>query len=152
MYTCDEILESKIRRYFLKSHITPDGCLELDNNAKRPTIHHDGKTQNFHRLLMEYAGYDLTRKVVAHRCDNGRCFYMAHLFVTSQSGNIHDMYEKGRSGDNGHMKKRKLTIVQALEIRNLYATKEHTMRWLAEKYSVSLYTIQKIINNSTYVL
>lgn len=49
-----------------------------------------------HRVAYEAAYGPSCGAVIAHRCDNPACVNPAHLFATTQPGNLHDMRAKGR--------------------------------------------------------
>src|SRR5258708_32087972 len=80
-------LENRLRRVIEQATVTPSGCIESDRtpSSAYPMIGYNGRNYNVHQLLMQYADYDLTGKVIMHTCDNPRCIYPAHLTVGSQS-------------------------------------------------------------------
>ena len=39
---------------------------------------------------------------VLHHCDNTSCIRPSHLFLGTQTDNLHDMYDKGRGNSWGH--------------------------------------------------
>ena len=75
---------------------------------------------------------------VLHRCDNPPCVRPDHLFLGTNDDNIVDRVLKGRGG-------KKLTPEIVLAIRRDYRPFKVTQRQLAEKYGVSLTTIEQIL-------
>lgn len=57
-----------------------------------------GRTLRAHRFSYELAhGAIPNGLVICHRCDEPRCVNPTHLFAASQSSNLQDMANKGRS-------------------------------------------------------
>ena len=114
-----------------------------------------GKVVLAHRYYYEcYWGAIPEGKQVMHRCDNPACVNPKHLFLGTQSDNMHDMDNKGRRnrGDvtgerNGHAK---LTREKVQEIRSRYSQGGICQHELAKEYGVSQTQIGNIVNNKSW--
>jgi hypothetical protein len=127
---------------------TESGCWEWTGYIKRSgygVFGYKGGYPRVHRLVMEFAGHDLTGKVVCHRCDNRKCVNPEHLFVGTAEDNRLDMMAKGRNR-NGSKKLRKLTDDEVREVRN--STLPYSQ--LAKKFSLSAPTVCKIRQRERY--
>lgn len=88
---------------------------------------------------------------VLHRCDNPPCVNPAHLFLGTPAINTADKMAKGRHRcgpgmpGEGHPSA-VLTADQVRGIRLQYIPRIITKQFLAEKYGVSLSTVEKIIS------
>ena len=98
-----------------------------------------------HRIAWEIANGPVPEGLcVCHHCDNPRCIFPGHLFISDAKGNQVDCIQKGRSkclsfkGER-HLKA-KLTEEQIMEIR---ASNEQG-KALAERYGVAQTTISDI--------
>ena len=87
---------------------------------------------------------------VCHRCDNPPCCNPAHLFLGTQSDNVHDMVSKGRRRGGNVAGERngasKLTDADVASIRERYVPRKVTLRQLATEYGVSDSAISMIVN------
>lgn len=89
---------------------------------------------------------------ILHICDNPICCNPSHMALGDYADNARDRAAKGRSGD---FKKDKgprclITMDQAREIRHLRATENTSTRELAERYGLSIPSIQSLIAGKTY--
>lgn len=113
-----------------------------------------------HRVSWELAhGREIPEGlVVAHHCDNPACVNPDHLFLGTQGDNVRDCWRKGRANNEGENASRhKLSEKDVLEIRKLGAEanvdeggKMKFCYALAEKYSVTHYTIFDILNRRSW--
>ena len=91
---------------------------------------------------------------VLHTCDNRKCVRPDHLFLGTQKDNMQDMYNKGRAivpdRRGSHNGRAKLTALDVVEIRILYATGYYSHQDLAHRYGVGRSTIGHVINNYTW--
>ena len=132
----------------------------------------NGKMVYVHRLAAaEKFGEIPKGMVVAHKCDNPRCYNPDHLFVCTQAENLQDMKAKGRSakGEKHRSKKHpelvlkgegvgthKLTEKEVLEIRAAYvkapAGKQSptSLASIARQYGIAFQTVHKIIWRKTW--
>lgn len=60
-------------------------------------IKFDGKTRTAHRVAWFMATGEWPELLVRHRCDNASCVRFDHLELGTQTDNIADMVDKGRS-------------------------------------------------------
>ncbi len=82
---------------------------------------------------------------VLHSCDNPPCVRPDHLFLGTDSLNHRDMLNKGRES-RGEMRNIKLTELDALEIRRLYATRTFLQRELATRFGVSRAMVAHVVH------
>lgn len=115
----------------------------------------NGKVESAHRVAwMLSNGSEIPKGMsVCHTCDNRLCVNPAHLFLGSQQDNVADAINKGRhhllpTRNDGA---RKLTDEQAREIRDNYVPHYFGARKLARKYGIRHSSVQRILNNKTYV-
>lgn len=121
------------------------GCLVV--NGKRILAH------RFSWIL--HNGYIPKKMCVLHKCDNPPCVNPAHLFLGTQSDNMHDMYKKGRGNkyiiEGGEKHPRAiLTEKQVLKIRGLYVPYKVSTYKLAEMFNVSRSAIVHITNKRNW--
>lgn len=96
---------------------------------------------------------------VCHKCDNRLCVNPDHLFLGTHADNMRDMKIKGRRADGDRNGSRlhpervprgesngqaKLTTLQSIEIRSLYADGNISQRKLAAQFGVSQTHIGRI--------
>lgn len=108
----------------------------------------DRKQHQAHRFVWKLLRGPISNNLwVLHRCDVRRCVRPSHLFLGTAQDNTNDMMMKGRhrTAPSGAIGERhghaKLTEVQALELRGLYATGEYSVPFLAREYGVSINTV-----------
>jgi len=94
-------LENAIRLMLERRAISPTGCWEYTGpliSKGYGYVSIDGLDGYTHRLSVQYYhGHEFKDgDVVAHKCDNMKCFNPEHLFVTDVAGNNRDMFAKGR--------------------------------------------------------
>lgn len=89
---------------------------------------------------------------ICHRCDNPKCCNSNHLFLGTQADNIRDMFQKDRRPSTKGIRhgSAKLNDDLVRQIREKYATGEHTHRGLARTYGVSYSRIFSIVNRLTW--
>lgn len=84
---------------------------------------------------------------VCHHCDNPRCCNPYHLFLDSQSGNIHDMYQKERGVNNKgeHHGMAKFLTADVLRIRQLHDLGYSNTK-IAKEFKINQSTVSRIVN------
>lgn len=89
---------------------------------------------------------------VLHRCDNPPCVNPHHLFLGTNTDNVHDMIAKGRNRTGESHTNAKLTESDVNEIRRIYerGDMERGARPLARKYGVSSTAISNIVQGRVW--
>lgn len=113
-----------------------------------------GKSWLAHRAAwFLFMGADPGTSCVCHHCDNGMCVNPSHLFLGTQTDNIHDMENKKRAK---HPKleahgRAKLTMIDVLQIRQFHAEGMAT-RTIARRFpEVCRTTVRSIVKGKTWV-
>jgi hypothetical protein len=91
--------------------------------------------------------------LVLHRCDNGPCRNLDHLFLGTQSDNIRDCRDKGRLASPIYAiakARRKLTTEDVASIRAIRLWGE-SYRAIAAMFGVDPKTIWQVVNGRTYL-
>ncbi len=117
-----------------------------------------GKIVYAHRLAYSLIDEDFdifdSSVLVLHHCDNPSCVRPNHLFKGDHSDNRWDQIVKGRDGSKGSPGEdhgmSKLTEIEVLEIRRIYALGNWSYADLATEYNVGWTTIQKIVKRTTW--
>jgi hypothetical protein len=121
-----------------------------------------GRMVKAHRFAYEVANGQLPDGLWAlHHCDVRPCVNFLHLYAGDHSDNTRDMVGRGRaargerSGQHTHPERRargervhtaRLSAVQVIEIRHLYAGGAMNQPALAGRYGVDNSTISRIVN------
>jgi len=103
------------------------------------------KKKKFYTHRISYAffkGVNPGKLFVCHKCDNRKCIN-PDLFLGTHKENMNDMAKKGR------VPSRKLNEEKVRTIRKLF-TEGEKKSIIAEKYSVAVSTITKIIDFKTW--
>ncbi len=99
-----------------------------------------------HRVAwLIYRGCDPIGNYVLHTCDNRRCVNPDHLYLGTQSDNLHDMWSRGRRKHNGGAAKHGWKKVN--QIRDLHATGRYSLAALGREFGMNRSMIYKIVNN-----
>jgi hypothetical protein len=92
-----ESLETRFYRHVYQCPVSGCHIWGGSGSAKYGQIWVDGKLQATHRIAWILAGKNIPHGLfVLHKCDNGFCVNIAHLFLGSQSDNMQDCSNKGR--------------------------------------------------------
>lgn len=110
----------------------------------------DGGTVPAHKFSLELFSQSKVPEgmLTLHSCDNPSCVNPLHLFIGTPKDNMQDMFRKGRARDQRGEKNNmsKLTSGHVREIRELYNRGDWLQRELAEKFNVTLSTVNQIVN------
>jgi len=93
---------------------------------------------------------------VLHSCDEPSCVNPAHLWLGTQADNMRDMRKKGRASTGEHAPRgeqvgnSKLSELQVLEIRDMYAGGGYMQRQLAGEFGVSGQLISRIVRREIW--
>ena len=88
--------------------------------------------------------------LICHTCDNPLCVNPDHLVIGTNTSNMCDMVEKGRSLRGSKSPTSVLTEKDVVDIKVQYDSREATRTDLARRFGVTRQTIDKIINGSTW--
>lgn len=106
-----------------------------------------GRNKGAHRASWEIHNGPIPEGLkVLHHCDNPPCVRPNHLFLGTQKDNMDDMNAKGRRGKGPA----KLTVAQALEIRQLYATGKFSCYRLSLRYGVCRSAVSHVVNRRNF--
>lgn len=135
---------------------SPNGCWEWQGAKSgrgygRLSI--NGEYWLSHRLAYVLSRGEIPNgMLVCHTCDNPSCCNPDHLFLGTVKDNADDMVSKGRNyrtpGEKCSTAKLTWDVVQ--QIRDEFATGEHTKKGLARKYGVDQHTIRRAILGQTW--
>lgn len=104
-----------------------------------------------HRVSYElYVAKIEDGKHVLHTCDNPPCVNPSHLFIGTNTDNILDRMNKGRSTLGSRNKMSKLTEDSVRRIRAMYAAGGMTYQLLADEFGVGAAAILKIIRRQRW--
>lgn len=140
-----------------ESKVDRSGDCHLWMGSKNPegygNFHANGKLDKAHRYAYRLANGDFdTALYVCHTCDNPSCVNPDHLFLGTQTKNMHDMMSKGRQHltvgvQNGRAK---LNDDAVRQIRTLHKSGDMTTRELAKEFGMGQTSIAEIVANKTW--
>ncbi|CAN5814747.1 HNH endonuclease [soil metagenome] len=87
---------------------------------------------------------------VCHRCDVRGCCRPSHLFLGTNTDNMRDAVQKGRTRQGEKHPLSALTTAQVIEIRRLCAAHVQSMRSIAKIYGVRHQAISKIVHKKRW--
>jgi len=141
------------------SHVDKSGeCWEWQGYCMPSGYGHwryKGKTHLCHRLSWMFTNGEISDGLcVCHHCDNPKCVKPDHLFLGTHADNVRDKVTKGRArgktmfGEDNPASK--LDKRQVRRIRHLRKECGFTLSRLAELYDVSIATIHRVIDGTTW--
>lgn len=144
--------------YFAANFCTTmdNGCIEIHgivtNNHGYTHIWFGDTMVLSHRLFyMAHVGPIPEGMFLCHKCDNPLCVNPAHMFIGTQTDNMRDMANKGRTGvrhgSSNHVAK--LTESDVLAIRERAAAGE-VLNTMAIEYGVTSIVISKIVRGLSW--
>lgn len=119
----------------------PQACWHWSGSTDKDGYGYDGRERT-HRVAWELFNRRnlLAGEVVRHRCDNPPCCNPTHLVAGTQTDNVQDMVDKGRTARGGFNGRAVLSNLQVLEI----AAACGTYAELASRFGVSRWSIRDI--------
>lgn len=139
------ISKNDIKRF--RSFYEPVGeCYEWKggvNSTGRGIFWLNRKSEKAHRISWVIANGKIPDNMcVLHKCDNGVCVRIGHLFLGTRKDNTQDMLKKKRFVGNT-----KIDSLLAKGIADEYRRdKSVTMKILGKKYSICYSTVFKIVH------
>lgn len=88
--------------------------------------------------------------LVCHSCDTPLCINPAHLFLGTNTDNMQDAKNKGRTLIGEKNPQAKLTIDEVIAIREKYASGNYTQQALADEYGISRPNISMLASGVTW--
>lgn|SRR5574343_1091520 len=139
-----------IQRLFAKSSRMPNGCIEYTGtktkNGTMRQISFNGKMVPASRLSWMLQNGEIPEgKFVCHKCDYPPCVNIEHLFLGSPQQNTLDASRKFRLTHGEAHHAHKLTEIQVLDMRKMYATGTETYASLGRKFKINECTAARII-------
>ncbi len=148
-------------RFEEKYEVDPFGCWLWTSakygNERYGVFRLDNRNQGAHRASWQLYNGDIPSGLcVLHKCDVGLCVNPEHLFLGTQTDNVHDMMNKGRQnfGHGGHHNNHaygensgvcKLPWNSVLKIRTRYKHGEHNKAALAREFCIGESQIRRIV-------
>lgn len=124
------------------------GCTEKDGYG---VFFMWGRQWRAHRLAYILThGHVLPNVSVLHECDNRRCVRPDHLFLGTNTDNMADRYNKGRSASGEHHGRAILTESIVLTCRDRFYAGNETARALAREYGVGESTMLDAIHGKSW--
>lgn len=136
MKTLEQILEL--------TSLKDTGCMEWTrclNTDGYPRMGVKGNSNiKVHRLVYElHTGEDIEGKVVRHTCDNPKCINPDHLVIGTNTENVADRVERGRS--RGHVTEEEVRLVYSLRVQGFI------MKDIANALGIKFKRVEYILNN-----
>lgn len=145
-------LESAKAKFIAKTLPSEDGCINwigaVGSHKRYGIVGIAGKHWLAHRAAWFLFKGDPSGFNVCHKCDNGLCVNVEHLFLGTQKDNVRDMESKQRSNhpSGAAHGRAKLTAEDVASIRARWPNESATT--LAKAFGVSRPTISRIVNGS----
>ncbi|UZT28587.1 response regulator [Bacillus phage vB_BceS_LY5] len=135
----------------IEYEINKNGCYICTSHAQNSSdghirIRRNGKRYLAHRYVYEQHYGEIPKDlVVRHKCDTPQCLNVDHMELGTPLDNVQDRVSRGRNAVGENASKAKLTEIEVLEIRSLYA-EGNTGTALAKIFNVTSSTIYGIVN------
>lgn len=143
--------QNRIARFWDRIERPAGGCWEwkgLLTKSGYGNLRWDGRGWLAHRLAWTLArGPVPSHLFVCHHCDNPKCCNPEHLFIGTQTDNMHDMFAKGRriAARGERASKAKLTASEVRQMRADFAGGERQTD-LSQKYGMSKGAVSAIVH------
>ena len=148
---------STLKRFWNKVKVgSPDECWEWQGSKKGAGygsfyVNKEEKAQRSHRVCWSFFNGPIPNDLhVLHNCHNPLCVNPAHLYLGTHQDNMRDRtslgrWEKTRPRGTKHANS-KLSELDVLEIRRLYATGKIEQIFLGKMFRVSHTQVSYIVN------
>ena len=151
--TLDQILDMHLE----KATALDTGCLNADCGTEKskwyPMVNFQGFPRSLPRLYLERKIGRKLRKgeCTRHICDNPRCINAEHLETGSQTDNVHDMWDRGRTPTIGETHPfAKLSVSAVQDMRRRHAEDGVSFQSLAVEYGASRSSVRNAILRKTW--
>lgn len=147
-----QLTENDIDRFWgkvSKSHSCWEwrACIDSDGYGR---LQVQGSNLKSHRISFQIHKGDIPHEMcVCHTCDNRKCVNPEHLFLGTNTDNVKDRCEKGRTPRGEDVWCAKLTWSDVAKIRERLSRGE-SGRSLAKELRVNVGVISKIKNNKIW--
>ena len=139
-------------RFWAKVRKEPgDGCWLWTGSVtkKHGQFWHEGAPKHAPRVAWELAYGEVPAGLVCHRCDRPLCVRIDHLFLGTAADNTADMVAKGRASCGSRNGQARLTELEVVEIRDLYAA-GHIQAEISRLYALSRQTIWDVVHRKSW--
>lgn len=131
-----------------------DGCWEwigAHTGNGYGNIFYNGHSQHAHRVSWQlYKDIPVGNLYVCHTCDNRGCVNPDHLFLGTQSDNMRDAANKGRTTIGERNPKAILKEIQVREICVLWNTHNYTQKEIGLMFNVTRSCIKGIVTGKNW--
>ncbi len=115
-------------------------------------LHFERRLVKAHRLAFKIAYGHWPTPKGCHSCDTPACFNFRHIFEGTQTQNLRDASNKGRTsrGQDCHSSKLSPDLVRQIRAEYIHADGRYGYGTLAVKYNVCFATIRDIIKRKIW--
>lgn len=135
----------------IKYKVNNNGCWICTSHALSsgyPVIVRGKRLKKISRIMYKkYKGRIPEGMVIRHTCDNPACINPAHLIKGTQSDNMRDKKERGRSTRGEKSERTELTDKQVLEI---FKNPDKPIKYYMKKYNTTYTAIVKILDGTNW--
>ncbi len=154
-HTCMALPKLTVEQRFWRFVVKTDGCWlwvgKRNSNGRGAFKVGGGKTVSAYRFSWTLYNGDIpSETMICHRCDNPICVKPSHLFAGTSQDNVDDKVAKGRQAKGARHGGSKLTEKCVVEIRRLHSQGLCSPEKLANKYHVSVSTVQRILARESW--
>lgn len=138
------------RKKDIEYELNENGCFictshKLCSNGRYYNIKRDGKVILLHRYVYETIKGEIPENLILrHTCDNVKCINPNHLITGSHQENMNDMVERNRSNKHEKNPLAKLTMKDAMEIRELHNS--ITGKEISKRFNISESLVSQVVN------
>ncbi|MBK3592441.1 MULTISPECIES: HNH endonuclease [Streptomyces] len=135
---------------------TGDACITVPDRTGRPVAQHNGRSMNASRVVWILANGDPGSLHVLHRCHNGQCLNIKHLYLGDHDRNMQDMAQAGRWDRGGRPVVRGeghgCAVLTEDDVRSIRERADGgaSMASLGREYGVHWRTVDKVVKRETW--